>query len=72
MVPLRRWWNGGDEGDWSPEERRQVLHEKLRSQLPQGFPKPPSTPSEKQKVVDSLRLIAYAVHSEVSDILSLS
>jgi hypothetical protein len=66
--PQQRAWNGGN---WSPKERKRVLLERLRELLPEDFPLTPSSRSDVQHVVNSLRHIAHGLTIEESGILNL-
>lgn len=68
------WWplNRDENGhDWSLRQRRNVLFERLRENLPGDFPEQPSTPTELHKLVGSLRHIVYGLSLEASAILNL-
>ena len=69
------WWplNRGTNGrDWTSDQRRRVLLERIMENLPVGFPPTPSQPSDVLSLVSTLRHIAYAVNSEDSGILASS
>ena len=67
--PLNRDENGND---WSVSQRRRVLLKRILENLPEDFPATPSQPTERRKLVRSLRHIAYGLTSQASGILSSS
>ena len=67
--PLNRAENGGD---WTASQRRRVLLNRLRENLPEDFPPTPSAPTDVPTLVRTLRHIAYGLQSEASAILSSS
>ena len=67
--PVNREENGGD---WSLSQRRRVLLNRLRENLPADFPPTPSSPTDTRKIVQTLRHIAYGLQSQASAILSSS
>lgn len=69
------WWpvNRHENGEnWSLSERRRVLLNRIRENLPAGFPQTPSSRTDVHAIVSSLRHIAYGLQSQASAILSLS
>ena len=69
------WWprhrdeNGSD---WTDRERPRVLLARIREHLPADFPTTPSARSDVQRLLRTLRHIAYGVTSKASGILSSS
>ena len=66
------WWpatrNETLEGEWTPRERRRILLERIRENLPADFPQRPSKPRDIQKLLGALRHVAYWVTSGGSDV----
>jgi hypothetical protein len=68
------WWptsrDDQNEGDWTPQERRRILLEKMLESLPPEFPQSPSTPQELRTLLQALRHVAFGVTSGASGILT--
>ena len=73
---LPTWWPQNrpreDGPPWSAEERRRVLLRNLREHLPGPFPVSPTTRTEQQQVVNTLRHIYDGLISRALHILSSS